>query len=222
MTIGSPLNKHIVCWPELSGEVPAWPGRRQTHRRRTVQGHHTPADRLAQLLRPSRPDRLQARDHPEVAGGSRMAPRLRLSGGERPPVRSLPPPRQSPQRLLAGRPGLRPLHPDGRQARLRGAVLNLTASGDRFWPGILSVASYLVPFGLLFTGVYFFYKGVHSAVGRSDPLTGGEITKDVFLITCLLGSITVLARIPRLCRKPILQAGALAYSSGRWSSTARS
>ena len=84
------------------------------------------------------------------------------------------------------------------------------APGSKLLPKLTSVGLYLIPLFLLFVGCYFNYRTVHAAVGRADPVSGGEVFTDVLLLTGLLGSITVVARIPRLSRAWSLTFGAFA------------
>jgi hypothetical protein len=81
-------------------------------------------------------------------------------------------------------------------------------------PALTSWLPYLIPFLLLFVGNYLFYSSVHSIVGRRDVLSYYQIFTDVMILTCLLGSITVVARVARLCRKRLLQLGAAALFLG--------
>ncbi len=214
MTIGSPLNKHIVCWPEL------W------EKYQPAQGNGKPVT-TAQSEASVRPSIVwhNYSDRADPIGFKLGITRKWLTDHGWNRAFDFP---EENDHQFARYPLPGKAHNDYWQDdQVFGHFIQTVvkpgcpersefrrAPGSKFWPGILSASSYLVPFGLLFTGVYFFYKGVHSAVGRSDPLTGGEIAKDVFLITCLLGSITVLARIPRLCKKLMLHAGAFALFLG--------
>ncbi len=82
-----------------------------------------------------------------------------------------------------------------------------------------NVIPYLLIIGVLYLGSYLAYKGLHAFAGASaDDIA--HVTTNVSGITALLAGIVALARIPRLTRSPlwlvtaiaIFAAGAVAYA----------
>ncbi len=97
MTIGSPIDKHLLLWPRL------W-----NHVNGKLGGKHD-ADQVAQLLRLWRPDRLRARYRAGIPPG-RKVQCLRVRSPARLRLQSLSTAGQGAQRLLDRRGRVRPLH----------------------------------------------------------------------------------------------------------------
>jgi hypothetical protein len=73
--------------------------------------------------------------------------------------------------------------------------------GNKFWPQIVS---YILPYvgtaALLFVGVYFLYKAVKGFTSPGEKEAAWTILENVGGIASLLGGFTVMSRIPRLTR----------------------
>lgn len=73
--------------------------------------------------------------------------------------------------------------------------------GNKFWPQIVS---YILPYvgtaALLFVGVYFLYKAVKGFTSPGEKEAAWTILENVGGIASLLGGFTVMSKIPRLTR----------------------
>lgn len=77
--------------------------------------------------------------------------------------------------------------------------------------------SYIVPYvgvaALHFLAVYVLFKALADAIAPNDPLSSGEIFRGVARTSLVLLGITIAARLPRLTRNPALRATSVAMAA---------
>jgi hypothetical protein len=212
MTIGSPINKHVICWPELwekyQGKAPKVPAKPEERLRIVWHNYYDLGDPIGFKLDRTR-ELLEAHGWMKRDDGSGVFvfPNENDHGFSRYYLPGKAHNDYFKDKHVFGHFIQQVIHPVEMAEQKR--EYN-EPPGNKFWPKFISFGLYLIPFVLLFVGCYFNYQTVHTAVGQDDPVSGREMFIDVLLLTGLLGSITVVARIPRLSRAWLLSVGAFA------------
>ena len=212
MTIGSPLNKHVVCWPRLwsAFEKSAESTRNPIDAPIPWQNYFDKGDLIAFKLDRTRrwiAEHGWERSFEFPEENDHEFSRYVLPGKAHNDyftdpavfghfIQNVVKPASKPGDSVVERPDYR------------------EPPKTRWWVPPLAYATFLIPLILLFVGCYAFYKVVHANVSPHEPLSGLRIFGDVALIVGLLGSITTVARVARLSRPNHLHVLAAALFAG--------